>query len=160
MPKAVQLFAAMMRLAVIAAARGPAYAAVRGEWRGTAPSPIQRVYFANHTSHGDFVLIWTVMPAPIRARLRPVAAADYWLRGPVRRFVIGSVFRGVLIICCCDDRPDPIEAMTQALDAGDSLIIFPEGTTAAGLLPFKRGIHRLAGGEAACRTRAGLGRHP
>ena len=146
MPKAIQLFAAMMRLAVIAAAR--VLTAVRGEWRGTAPSPIQRVYFANHTSHGDFALIWTVMPAPIRARLRPVAAADYWLRGPVRRFVIGSVFRGVLIDRRrCDDRPDPIEAMTQALDAGDSLIIFPEGTrnpTAAGLLPFKRGIYRLA----------------
>lgn len=146
MPSAAQLFAAMMRRAVIAFVR--LLTAVRSEWRGVAPSPVQRIYFANHTSHGDFALIWAVMPTRSRARLRPVAAADYWLRGPVRRLVIESVFRGVLIDRCRNDkRRDPIEAMTAALDAGDSLVMFPEGTrnsTAALLLPFRRGLYRLA----------------
>jgi 1-acyl-sn-glycerol-3-phosphate acyltransferase len=146
MPNAALMFAVTLRLAVIALVR--LLTAVRSEWRGVQPSAVQRIYFANHRSHGDFALIWTVMPAPHRARLRPVAAADYWLRGPVRRFVIESAFRGVLIDRCrSDDRPDPIEAMAQALNAGDSLILFPEGTrnsTAASLLAFRRGIYRLA----------------
>ena len=36
--------------------------AVRGIWSGADPIPTQRVYFANHTSNGDFVLVWTVLP--------------------------------------------------------------------------------------------------
>jgi 1-acyl-sn-glycerol-3-phosphate acyltransferase len=143
---AAQLVAAMTRRAVIALVR--LLTAVRGEWRGARPSSVQCIYFANHTSHGDFALISAVLPRQSRARLRPVAAADYWLRGPVRRFVIESVFHGVLIDRCRgDNRPDPLEAMTQALDAGDSLLMFPEGTrnsTAAMLLPFRRGLYRLA----------------
>ena len=122
--------------------------AVRGEWHGCEPLPVQRVYFANHASNGDFVLLWTVLPPALRRQSRPVAAADYWHAGPIRRFLIGDVFRGVMI-----DRvrhegsADPIEIMTDALDAGDSLIIFPEGTrntTDAKLLPLKSGIYRLA----------------
>ena len=59
--------------------------AVRGEWRGCEPLPVQRVYFANHASNGDFVLLWTVLPPALRRQARPVAAADYWLSGPTRR---------------------------------------------------------------------------
>ena len=39
---------------------------VRGNWRDCAPDPRPRVYFANHNSHGDFVLIWTVLPPALR----------------------------------------------------------------------------------------------
>ena len=53
---------------------------VRGNWFGCTPAPVPRVYFANHASHGDFVLIWTVLPAALRQRTRPVAGADYWRR--------------------------------------------------------------------------------
>jgi 1-acyl-sn-glycerol-3-phosphate acyltransferase len=146
MLSAAQQFAALIRRAIIALVR--LLTAVRGQWRGSRPSPVQRIYFANHTSHGDFTLISAAMPTQSRARLRPVAAADYWLRGPVRRFVIEKVFHGVLIDRRrTDNRPDPVETMTHALDGGDSLIIFPEGTrnsTAAVLLPFKRGLYLLA----------------
>ncbi len=88
------------------------------------------------------------MPPALRRLTRPVAASDYWLTGPIRRFLIGDVFRGVLIDRVrSDDSADPIEVMAAALDADDSLIIFPEGTrntTDARLLPFKSGLYRLA----------------
>ena len=121
---------------------------VRGEWRGGAPDTRRRVYFANHRSHGDFVLIWTVLPAPIRRLTRPVAGADYWMRGGVRSFLGQRVFHAVLIDRDSANRDhNPIETMAAALDENSSLIIFPEGTRNTGdepLLPFKSGLYHLA----------------
>ena len=123
--------------------------AVRGVWQGVAPDAgPQRVYFANHTSNGDFVLVWAVLPPHLRRRTRPVAGSDYWLTTPLRRFIGRDVFRAVLI----DRRPDartedPMAVMLSALDTGASLILFPEGTrnmTDAPLLPFKSGLYNLS----------------
>ncbi len=122
--------------------------APRAIWQGIEPVPRQRIYFANHTSNGDFVLIWTVLPAMLRRRTRPVAALDYWLAKPLRAFIGRDVFNAVLI----DRRPearvdDPVSLMTQALDEGASLILFPEGLRNMGddpLLPFKSGLYHLA----------------
>lgn len=122
--------------------------AARGVWEGVGPTDEQRIYFANHASHGDFVLIWTVLPRRVRNSTRPVAGSDYWLTSRFRRFIGCEVFKAVLI-----DRErvsrtaDPIRTMTNALDASMSLIVFPEGTrntTAAPLLPFKSGLFHLA----------------
>jgi 1-acyl-sn-glycerol-3-phosphate acyltransferase len=119
---------------------------VRVRWDGCAPVPAQRIYFANHSSHADFALIWSSLPPPLRARTRPVAGADYWLTGRFRRFIGQDVFRAVLV----DRDPatrkdDPVECMVNALDHGDSLIVFPEGTrnVEEGLLPFKSGIYHV-----------------
>ncbi|MCU0907478.1 MAG: 1-acyl-sn-glycerol-3-phosphate acyltransferase [Rhodobacteraceae bacterium] len=123
--------------------------AVRGVWQGVAPDAgPQRVYFANHTSNGDFVLVWAVLPPHLRRQTRPVAGSDYWLTTPIRRFIGRDVFRAVLI----DRRPDartedPMAVMVAALDTGASLILFPEGTrnmTDAALLPFKSGLYNLS----------------
>lgn len=117
-------------------------------WRGGRPNAAQRIFFANHASHGDFVLLWASLPPWLRRRTRPVAGADYWNKSAARRFIGGRVFRAVLI-----DRerkevaPDPVEQMVAALAGGDSLILFPEGTrntTDAVLLPFKSGLFHLA----------------
>lgn len=124
---------------------------VRATWHGRAPEAGPTVYFANHTSHGDFVLVWSVLPRSLRAATRPVAAADYWLGSGLRRFVGLQVFRALPI-----DRerrpgaPDPVQAMARCLHDGDSLILFPEGTRNAGdelLLPLRSGLYHLA---AAC----------
>ena len=117
-------------------------------WRGGRPNAAQRIFFANHASHGDFVLLWASLPPWLRRRTRPVAGADYWNKSALRHFIGGRVFRAVLI-----DRerkegsPDPVEQMVAALAGGDSLILFPEGTrntTDAVLLPFKSGLFHLA----------------
>jgi 1-acyl-sn-glycerol-3-phosphate acyltransferase len=121
---------------------------VRPDWRGCLPRPGRRIYFANHASHGDFVLIWSVLPKDLRDRTRPVAAADYWRKGRIRPFLGGEVFRALLIERQGETRSqDPVGQMVAALDAGDSLILFPEGTrnmTEEPLLPFRSGLYNLA----------------
>lgn len=122
--------------------------APRVEWIGTRPSRNQRIYFANHTSNGDFVLLWATLPGDLRARTRPVAARDYWEKSPLRAFVGRDVFRAVLIDRVAETRKqDPFEAMGEALSDGSSLIIFPEGRrneSDAPLLELKSGIYHLA----------------
>ena len=121
---------------------------VRGNWIGCLPDPRPRVYFGNHRSHGDFVLIWTVLPRMVRRMTRPVAGADYWLKGALRRFIGEQVFRAVLIDRIARTREvDPISLMLAALDEGSSLIFFPEGTrntSEAPLLPFRAGLFHIA----------------
>jgi 1-acyl-sn-glycerol-3-phosphate acyltransferase len=144
---------------------------VRAVWRGTAPEAAPTVYFANHTSHGDFVLVWAALPPRLRARTRPVAAADYWQGSALRRFIGCDVFRALLIererrasagapanapaaapTGEFADSPaempaDPVQAMAARVRAGESLILFPEGTRNTGeaaLLPLKSGLYHLA----------------
>lgn len=120
----------------------------QARWVGCAPAAKQRIYFANHASHADFALIWASLPRDLRVRTRPVAGADYWERDRVRRYLIHEVLRGVTIERAGQARTrDPIETIVAALELGDSLIVFPEGTrnvTDEPLLPFKSGIYRVA----------------
>lgn len=116
-------------------------------WLGCDPSPTQRIYFANHSSHLDFILLWAALPPVLRARTRPVAAADYWDRGTLRRYLIHRVFQAVLVERSqYSHKNNPIQSLVDALDRGDSLILFPEGTRGAGgaLLEFKSGIYYIA----------------
>ena len=121
--------------------------AVRADWRGIEPVAKQRVYYANHVSNADMPMIWTVLPGPIRRRTRPVAAADYWLKNPIRAFMGRDVFRAVLIDRRRDvERADPMETIIAALDEGSSLIIFPEGNrnmTEDPLLAFRAGLYNM-----------------
>jgi 1-acyl-sn-glycerol-3-phosphate acyltransferase len=106
----------------------------------------QRIYFANHTSHLDFVLVWSALPRSLRALTRPVAAKDYWDRAGLRRYLVANVFNAVLVE---RDRAvatrNPIEILLEGLGERHSLIIFPEGTRGNGvqLGPFRSGLYRL-----------------
>jgi 1-acyl-sn-glycerol-3-phosphate acyltransferase len=83
----------MIAAALAAFARLVSGASVR--WTAALEGERQRVYFANHTSHLDFVVIWSALQPAMRRRTRPVAGADYWERGAVKRFLSREVFRAM-----------------------------------------------------------------
>lgn len=118
------------------------------QWIGCGPLDTQRIYFANHSSHLDFVLLWSALPATLRRRTRPVAAADYWFKGALKQFLIRRVFNGIPVERHVEKqgRTNPLQPMLDALDEGSSLILFPEGTRGSGdkVQPFKSGIYHLA----------------
>ncbi len=122
--------------------------AVRADWRGVEPVLGQRVYYANHVSNADMPMIWTVLPPALRRRVRPVAAADYWLKTPMRAFIGPEVFNCVLVDRRQGERTeDPMAAILAALDEGSSLIFFPGGgrnRSEDPLLPFKSGLYNIA----------------
>jgi len=100
----------------------------RARWQGCAPVAEQRVYFANHTSNLDFVLLWASLPDELRCKTRPIAARDYW-KGGLRGWLASRVFRAVLIERRAVTRDsNPLTPMLDTLRGGESLIIFPEGT--------------------------------
>lgn len=139
------MLAALTAFAITSAAR--LLTGARALWLGSTAQPTQRLYYANHSSHGDFVLLWASLPPELRKRTRPVAGADYWQKPGVRSFLINNVFNGVLVDRERKEGANPLQAMLDALDGGDSLIIFPEGTRNLGdeqLLPFKSGLYHLA----------------
>ncbi len=118
----------------------------RADWRVQPPAG-QCLYFANHSSHLDTLAIWSALAPALRARTRPVAASDYWDKPGLRGYIAGKVLRAVLIERRREQRDgDPLAPVIEALQAGDSLILFPEGTRTAERLPqtFRGGLFRLA----------------
>ncbi len=117
-------------------------------WVGCRPdAATQRVYFANHTSHLDALVLWAALRPAARAVTRPVAARDYWTADPLRRHLATRVFNAVLI-----DRQhvsaharNPLEPLLTALGENASLILFPEGTRSDAIeaRPFKSGLWHL-----------------
>lgn len=109
--------------------------------------PERKVYYANHTSHGDFILVWNSLPDRWRLQTRPVAASEYWQGGRCRRFLVENVFNALLIPRQSDHPEEITVQLSEALQA-HSLIIFPEGTRNTdenvALQPFKTGIYHLA----------------
>jgi 1-acyl-sn-glycerol-3-phosphate acyltransferase len=120
---------------------------VQPRWLGCAPERRQRIYFANHTSNLDAVVLWAVLPPELRTFTRPVAARDYWTANGVRLYLATHVFHAVLIerkkVTAHDN---PMTAMLEALSTTHSLIIFPEGGRNLGpeVGPFKSGLYHLA----------------
>ncbi len=118
----------------------------QARWHGCPPKAEQRIYFANHQSHADLVMIWAALPQELRGITRPIAAKDYWTASPLREWITTRVFNAVYVDRARTGESDPLEPLVQALEAGDSLILFPEGTRghAEEPQPFKAGLYNLA----------------
>jgi 1-acyl-sn-glycerol-3-phosphate acyltransferase len=115
-------------------------------WIGSEPSPKQRIYFANHSSHVDTLALWAALPMRLRYSTHPVAARDYWGTG-IKKYIATKALRAVLIDRAREKREaNPLEPLIEVLKSGESLIIFPEGTRGREPLPapFKSGLFHLA----------------
>ncbi|RWB22154.1 MAG: 1-acyl-sn-glycerol-3-phosphate acyltransferase [Mesorhizobium sp.] len=120
---------------------------VRPIWSASQPSDRQRIYFANHTSHGDFILLSACLSEKERAITHAIAAAEYWGKSRLRRFIAEDMLSSVLISRqWTSPEENPISVMLSVLDQGHSLIIFPEGTRNMSdeLLPFRSGLYNLS----------------
>ncbi|MEO6032814.1 MAG: lysophospholipid acyltransferase family protein [Burkholderiaceae bacterium] len=124
----------------------------QGHWHGSPPKAEQRIYFANHQSHFDWVLIWAALPRDLRAVTRPIAARDYWTASRFKRWLTSEVFNAVYVsrghapAAPNTEAEDPLEPLHEALRHGDSLVIFPEGTRGRLEEPaaFRSGLYHLA----------------
>jgi len=118
----------------------------QGHWYGAPPKAEQRIYFANHQSHFDWVLIWAALPRDLRAITRPIAARDYWTSSKLKHWITREIFNAVYVSRQRTDDEDPLEPLMEALRHGDSLVIFPEGTRGNKGDPaaFKAGLYHLA----------------
>ena len=100
------------------------------EFRGA-----QTIYFANHSSHVDFVIVWATIPKEFRADVRPVAAADYWAKG-MRRRLAEDVFRAVLVNrhagTDLSAARSTVDQLVESMGDHGSLILFPEGSRSEG----------------------------
>jgi 1-acyl-sn-glycerol-3-phosphate acyltransferase len=118
----------------------------QARWHGCPPKAEQRIYFANHQSHADLVMIWAALPRELRSITRPIAARDYWTKSRLREWITTAVFNAVYVDRARTGEQDPLEPLAVALQNGDSIILFPEGTRghAEEPQPFKAGLYNLA----------------
>lgn len=118
----------------------------QARWWGCPPKAEQRIYFANHQSHADLVMIWAALPKELRHGTRAVAARDYWTRTKFKQWITSAVFNVIYVSRERHADEDPLEPLIDALRAGDSLILFPEGTRGQADEPqvFKAGLYNLA----------------
>ena len=118
----------------------------QARWVGCPPKAEQRIYFANHQSHADLLMIWAALPKELRHSTRAIAARDYWTKTPFKQWLTSAVFNVIYVSRERTADEDPLEPLLDALAKGDSLILFPEGTRGHSGEPqaFKAGLYNLA----------------
>ena len=139
-----RLLARLMGLFLLGLIR--ALTGAQARWQGCPPKAEQRIYFANHQSHADLILIWAALPSELRSITRPIAAKDYWTRTPFKQWITTAVFNAIYVDRAKTGDQDPLEPLIDALESGDSVILFPEGTRGNQEEPqsFKSGLYNLA----------------
>ena len=115
--------------------------------RERLPAKGPAIVVANHNSHLDTMVLITLLPARLLDRIRPVAAADYFLTTPRKAWFALNIV-GILPIKRRRDQPDEdlLAPCYEALEDGKILIFFPEGSRGKPekLATFKGGIAKLA----------------
>jgi 1-acyl-sn-glycerol-3-phosphate acyltransferase len=103
------------------------------------------IVVANHNSHLDTFVLMSLFPLRLLAKLRPVAAADYFLRNRALAWFTLNIVNMIPIERKVGRDADPLQDCAKALQAGDILLVFPEGTRgeAETLAKFKGGVARL-----------------
>ena len=138
------MLAKMMSLFLLGLIR--ALTGAQARWQCCPPKAEQRIYFANHQSHADLVLMWAALPEELRSITRPIAAKDYWTKTPFKKWITTAVFNAIYVDRVKTSDQDPLEPLIDALENGDSIILFPEGTRGNQDEPqsFKSGLYNLA----------------
>lgn len=106
----------------------------------------QFIIVANHSSHVDTAALLGVLPFFKVHKVFPVAAKDYFGKNFITKTFFKLTMNTLLIERkCSKQKADSISVMIDALDKGNSLIIFPEGSRVLdeGLQKFKSGVIRV-----------------
>ncbi|MDP9966329.1 1-acyl-sn-glycerol-3-phosphate acyltransferase [Variovorax paradoxus] len=85
----------------------------QARWYGCPPKAELRIYFANHQSHADLVMIWAALPEELRSITRPIAARDYWANTPFKRWITTEVFNAVYVERAATAPAAPAEAPAE-----------------------------------------------
>jgi len=103
------------------------------------------IVVANHNSHLDTFVLMSLFPLRLLAKLRPVAAADYFLKNKLLAWFTLNIVNMIPIERRVGRDADPLQDCVKSLEAGDILLVFPEGTRGEteSLAKFKGGVARL-----------------
>ncbi|MDP3090856.1 MAG: lysophospholipid acyltransferase family protein [Nitrospira sp.] len=115
--------------------------------RERIPAKGPAIIVSNHNSHLDTLVLMTLLPWLLLPRLRPVAAKDYFLRNRLLAWFALNIMHIIPLEREIIDRhQDPLAACSEALQNGDILILFPEGSRGdpEQMGTFKGGIAHLA----------------
>jgi 1-acyl-sn-glycerol-3-phosphate acyltransferase len=97
--------------------------------RERLPASGPAIIVANHNSHLDTVVLMTLFPRRMLRKLRPVAAADYFLKNRLISWFSQRIIGIVPIKRKVEGYHNhPLEPVSHRLDAGDIMIIYPEGS--------------------------------